>query len=112
MIIAAEIANALVKSSVLGTAREVRDQLQHEHDESTLVARAQGVLMAVQDCSMAQASDLIRQAASDNSEPIIATAERILASVRPDRSSTDLDRLDRPNRLDLDDSASTTDQAT
>ncbi|MCU1399449.1 MAG: hypothetical protein JWN62_2558 [Acidimicrobiales bacterium] len=64
-IIAAEIATALMKSSVLSTARAIRDQLQEEHDEFALVSQAQGVLMAIQDCSSAQAANLIRNAATD-----------------------------------------------
>jgi len=43
--------------------------------------------MAVQDCSAAQADDLIRAAAADNREPIIRTAERIVASVQADNAS-------------------------
>ncbi len=83
-VIAAEVANALVKSSVLDTAQQIRGQLQEEHDETALVSRAQGVLMAVQDCSAAQAGALIRNAAQDNAEAVIRTAERILATVRRD----------------------------
>jgi len=82
LIMAAEVAQALVKSSVLTTGRSVRDQLQEQHDEATLVARAQGVLVALQDCSTAQAADLIRNAAAHNAEPLISTAERIIASVQ------------------------------
>jgi GAF domain-containing protein len=81
-VIAAEIATALLRSSVLSTARGIRAQLQEQHDEFTLVSRAQGVLIAIQDCSAAQAADLIRNAATDNNEPMISTAERILASVQ------------------------------
>jgi len=88
-VIAAEIANALMKSSVLATARNIRDQLQEQHDESTLVARAEGVLIAIQDCSAAQASDLIRNAANDNNEPLIDTAERILANIQQDQAHSD-----------------------
>jgi AmiR/NasT family two-component response regulator len=43
---------------------------------------ATGILMSVQDCSAAQAGDLIRAAAGSNGEQLITTAERILASVR------------------------------
>jgi GAF domain-containing protein len=81
-VIAAEIATALMRSSLLAAARGIRDQLQEEHDEFMLVSRAQGVLIAIQDCSAAQAADLIRNAANDNNEPMITTAERILFSVQ------------------------------
>lgn len=87
LVIAAEIAHALVRSAVLGTARATRDQLQEEHDEHVLVSRAQGVLMALHECSAAQADDLIRNAADHNGERLIATAERILSTVRTDETS-------------------------
>jgi GAF domain-containing protein len=84
LIMAAEVAHALVRSAVLSTARTTRDQLQEQHDEATLVARAQGALMALQDCSIAQAGDLIRIAAHDNGERLRDTAERILSTIRSD----------------------------
>jgi GAF domain-containing protein len=83
-IIAAEIANALRKSTVLSAAMNIRDRLQEEHDEVVLVARAQGVLMSIHECSSAQARDLIRHAAEGNNESLIVVAERILASMSPD----------------------------
>jgi GAF domain-containing protein len=85
LIVAAEIAHALVKSTVLGEAEELRDRLQEQHDSATLMSRAQGVLMALHDCSLAQADDLIRQAAESNREPLVTVAERILASVEADQ---------------------------
>jgi GAF domain-containing protein len=81
LIMAAEVAQALVKSSVLSSARSIRQQLQEAHDEASLVAQAQGVVMAMQDCSATQAQELIRNAAHSNAEPIISTAERILSSL-------------------------------
>jgi GAF domain-containing protein len=82
LVMAAEIATALVKSALAGTATEIRDELQRQHDTAVVFSRAQGVLMAIQECSAAQAGDLIRRAAEDNAEPLIATAERIIAAVR------------------------------
>jgi GAF domain-containing protein len=82
LVMAAEVANALVKSALAGTATDIRDQLQRQHDTAVMFSRAQGVLMAIQECSAAQAGDLIRRAAEDNAEPLIVTAERILAAVR------------------------------
>jgi GAF domain-containing protein len=82
LVMAAEVAHALVRSAVLATARTTRDQLQEQHDEHVLVSRAQGVLMALHDCSVAQADDLTRNAAGVNGERLITTAERILSTVR------------------------------
>jgi GAF domain-containing protein len=84
LIMAAEVAHALVRSTVLSTARTTRDRLQEQHDEDALVARAEGALMALQDCSNAQAGDLIRNAAHHNGERLRVTAERILATLRDD----------------------------
>jgi hypothetical protein len=40
--------------------------------------------MALQECSLAQAEDLLRNAADSNGERLRITAERILAVVRDD----------------------------
>jgi GAF domain-containing protein len=82
LVMAAEVAHAVVRSVVLGKARTTRDRMQEQHDESALVAQAQGVLMALQECSLAQAEDLLRNAADSNGERLRITAERILAAVR------------------------------
>jgi GAF domain-containing protein len=91
LIMASEVAHALVRSRVLSTARSTRDQLQEHHDDTALVAQARGVLMALQDCSSAQADDLIRNAAHQNGEQLRATAERILATVNSDSSPLTVD---------------------
>lgn len=89
-IFASEIATALVKSSAFGAAQHIRDRLQEKSDETTVVAQAQGLLMTFQDCSAAQAAALIRNAANDNGEAIITTAERILTTVTHEQGqSTD-----------------------
>jgi len=87
LIVAAEIAHALIKSAVLGEATRIRDQLQEQHDAATLVSRAQGLLMGLHDCSQAQADDLIRRAAETNHEPLAIVAERILSTVEQDEVS-------------------------
>jgi GAF domain-containing protein len=84
LIMAAEIAHALIKSAVISDATELRDQLQEQHDSATLVSRALGVLMGLHGCSQAQADDLIRRAAESNREPLVIVAERILSSVERD----------------------------
>jgi len=91
LVMAAEIAHAVVRSATLATARTTRDRLQEQHDESVLVSRAQGVLIALHDCSVAQATDLIRNAADSNGERLVTTAERILETVRDD-SDSEVDR--------------------
>jgi len=88
LVMAAEVAHAVVRSVTLSTARLTRDRLQEQHDEVTLVSRAQGVLMALHDCSTAQADDLIRNAADSNGERLVTTAQRILASVQHDDLTT------------------------
>ena len=88
LVMAAEVSHALIRSAMLGTARTTRDRLQEQHDEATLVSQAEGVLMALHDCSVAQARDLIRNAAQSNGERLLATAQRILATVRDDTEAT------------------------
>ena len=83
-----EVAHALVRSTVLGVARRTRDELQQRYDERTVVARAQGVVMALQECSAGQAGDLIRVAADHNCEQLIRTAERILETVRSEPTAS------------------------
>src|SRR3954447_22863276 len=88
LVLAAEVANAVAKSALLSTAQQTRDELQEQHDESSLVSIAKGVLMVMQDCSAAQADDLIRNAADSNGERLIITAERILANTTVDHHDT------------------------
>jgi GAF domain-containing protein len=88
-IFAAEIATALIRSVVLTSATNVRDQLQIEYDTSTLVARAQGALMAMNDCSVAQAVELLDRASAANDEDVVRTAERVLASVHQEEATPD-----------------------
>jgi GAF domain-containing protein len=86
---ATEITQALVKSALFGKARSIRDRLQEQHDEAALVSRAEGFLMAVNECSAAQARELIHNAAVGNGEEMIATAERILATMAEQDVETD-----------------------
>jgi GAF domain-containing protein len=91
-VIAAEVAHALVTSAMIGKARTTRDKLQESYDESVLLSQAEGVLMALHQCSAAQAAQLIRNAADHNAERLIATAERIVTAVNDDaepRSESD-----------------------
>lgn len=84
-IVAASAAGAIAKTELLTSVRSVREQLQTEVDERTLVARAAGVLIALEQCSAEQANALIRNAASANVEALIDTASRILeAAEAPD----------------------------
>jgi GAF domain-containing protein len=86
-VISAEAANAIAKSELLVTARTVREQLQAEYDEATLISRAEGMLMVLQDCSVEQATHLIQNAAQANAEAMIVTAERILTAVTDEHNA-------------------------
>jgi len=90
-VMAAEVAHALIKSTVLGSAQATAHELQEQHEESVLVSRAQGLLMALEDCSAAQARDLIQRAADSNGERLVITAERILSTVRNDQEPSSID---------------------
>ena len=61
--------------------------MQAEYDERSLISCAQGLLVAVQDCSTEQALHLIQHAANANGEPLIVTAQRILDAVVDDQNS-------------------------
>jgi len=58
-VICAQAANAIAKSELLATTTKIREQLQAEYDETTLISRAEGMLMVLQDCSLEQATHLI-----------------------------------------------------
>jgi len=81
LVIAAEVANAVTRSTFLARASTTRDALQAEHDEAVVVSRAQGAVMAMHDTSAAQALDLIRNAAATNDERLAVVAERILGAL-------------------------------
>ncbi|MCU1504076.1 MAG: hypothetical protein JWM12_3430, partial [Ilumatobacteraceae bacterium] len=82
LVFAAQVANAIARSTILRNARTTRELLQQQYDEAAVVSMAQGVVMAVQECSAAQAATLIRSAAHTNEEQLITTAERILHAVQ------------------------------
>jgi GAF domain-containing protein len=86
-LVCAEAAHAIAKSALFSAAKSVRDQLQVEYDERSLIASAEGLLVALQSCSAEQASTLIQNAADANAEPLIVTAQRILASAVEDNAS-------------------------
>ena len=77
-------ASAIAKTELLTSVRSVREQLQAEVDEQKLVAQAEGVLVALQQCSAEQAGGLIRNAAERNVETLIETASRIIEAAPKD----------------------------
>ena len=82
LVFAAEVANAIVKSTTMRRARRTRDRVQQQHDERALVSRAQGVLMAIEECNAIQAHSLIANASRENNESLLDTACRILAAAQ------------------------------
>ncbi|MEP7201172.1 MAG: GAF domain-containing protein [Ilumatobacteraceae bacterium] len=84
-LVCAEAANAIARSEIFSAAKTIRSQLQAEYDERSLVACAQGVLVALQDCSTDQAFRLIRNAADANAEALLVTAQRILDAAIDDQ---------------------------
>jgi anti-anti-sigma factor len=77
-----QAAQAIARSAILTGARHRRDQLQAHYDQSVLVARAQGVLIATQRCSAEQARNLLANAASATGDTLLTIAERILDHAR------------------------------
>lgn len=93
-IIAVRIGYALARSSTLSAATRVRDRLQEHHDSVVVAARGERVLTCLHDCSGAQAANLLRNAATHNGEPVVQTAQRIIATLRheadaPHRTASD-----------------------
>ena len=82
-----QAAHAIVRSDVLTAARQRRDQLQAHYDQTALVARAQGVLIATHHCSAEQARNLIHNAAAATSDSLLTIAQRILDTARRDPGS-------------------------
>jgi GAF domain-containing protein len=80
-VITAEAATAIVRSGVYATAHDLRHRLQTSHDEAVQVAAAADVLVAVQDCSDAQARGLLEHASTTTGERLVDVARRILDSV-------------------------------
>ena len=82
-----QAANAIAKSELFSEAKTIRAQLQVEYDERSLIACAQGILVALEDCSTDQALHLIQNAADANAEPVIDHRERILDAAIDDQNS-------------------------
>jgi GAF domain-containing protein len=82
LVIAAEAPAAIVKSSLFSRAHDIRGYLQERHDARAQVAQAEGVLMAMQECSAEQAAGLLRHAADVNGERLVEAAQRVIANVR------------------------------
>jgi len=81
-LVAAEAAIAIARSQLLTTATALREQLQADYDENVLISSAQGVVMALQECSADQAMRLLQNASNSNDEPLIVVASRILDSAQ------------------------------
>jgi GAF domain-containing protein len=80
-VIGAEAANAIAKSELLASATDLRERLQFEYDADAMIARAEGILMALESCNQEQARGLIQNAADANQESMLQTAERILNQI-------------------------------
>ena len=78
----AQAAQAIARSDVLTNAHQRRDQLQAHYDQTALVARAQGVVIATQQCSAEQARLLLQNAATTTGNTLITVAQRILETAR------------------------------
>src|SRR4051794_6430411 len=59
LVLAAEVANAITKSTLLGTAQRTRQTLQEQHDEAVFVSMAKGLMIAIHECSEATAENLL-----------------------------------------------------
>jgi GAF domain-containing protein len=86
-VITSEAVNAIVRSDVYATARDLRWQLQASHDEAVQVRAAEEVLVAVQGCSEEQARGLLEDATTATGDRLVDVARRILDSVTGERDA-------------------------
>ena len=78
----AQAAHAITRSDFAAGAHQLRDRLQATYDEATLTARAEGILIALHDCSSEQARQLLANATAATGSTLVATAHRILDAAR------------------------------
>ncbi|MGB3409837.1 MAG: GAF and ANTAR domain-containing protein [Microthrixaceae bacterium] len=80
-VVAAQVALALQRSSLLGEAGQLADELQQEGDRRTRIGQAQGMLAALYHCSMEQAQSLMDQASQDEGRSADEVARTILSTI-------------------------------
>jgi len=85
-VMATQVGVAVAKSALLTRSRGLAVVAQRRSDENADLAVAHGMLMVLERCSVEQAAALIRNAASSESETLVAAARRVMAEVvaRPD----------------------------
>ena len=92
----AQAAHAIDRSDFAAGAHQLRDRLQATYDEATLTARAEGILIALHDCSSEQARQLLANATAATgstwSRPPTASSTRLAvrARLRHDEGDEDL----------------------
>jgi hypothetical protein len=82
LVLSAEAGVIITTSDVYNNAVSTAAELQQRHDDDAAITVAQGILMALQECSATQAMNLIRYASDTNAETLVEVARRIVDAVR------------------------------
>jgi GAF domain-containing protein len=85
LVIVAEAATIITASRVYAKADSARASIQADSDECAAMALAEGILMALYECSVHQATSLIKSAAQTTGSRLIDAARRIAQAIEPRR---------------------------
>ena len=81
-LLAAQVGLAVAKSRVWPQARQAAATVQAAADDTNDIAVAEGILMAVEECSAEQAEALLRNAATSEAATLAEIARRVIAQLR------------------------------
>lgn len=87
-VMAAQAGAAIAKSRLLAAGRRAAEVAQRSADDRADVGMAEGMLMAIEQCTAQQAAALLKNAATSEEQTLAAMARRIIAQVesQPDSS--------------------------
>ena len=80
-VMAAQAGAAIAKSRLLAAGRRAADVAQQSADDLADVGMAEGMLMAIEQCTAQQAAALLRNAATSEEQTLADMARRIIAQV-------------------------------
>ena len=86
-VLATQVGVAVAKSRLLTNSQDLAVVAQRLADDNADIAVAHGMLMVLEQCTPEQAAALIRNAASSETETLVAIARRIIAEVTTQRRS-------------------------
>lgn len=87
-VLASQVGVAVAKSRLLPAGRDVAVTAQKLSDEKADIAVAEGMLIVLEDCTIEQAAQLLRNAAWSEVQTLAVIARRIIAEVNSQRVET------------------------